>query len=406
MARQLTWTPLRLLALLLGGALLAVAILFARGQGAHAQASGYALWVVDQSNAADGGDRLYVYSSASWTEPAAVVPLGESAAAVGDGAGTRPHLLLFNNSGSHGILANVATGHVYVIRASDYAVVASIDVGEQAHGAMASPDDRWILAANQNGKRLARISADFATEQFVYDPSADLDLAALENPDQPDNAPICPVMYVGTNKAYVTLRGGGMYIVDTMATPMQVVRSYTKDEVAPAGCGGLVVGDRVYVNSGTIRDSHLYVFDAASDELLQSALMTPYGTDAHGMALVGGRYLWMANRALGDNIVVIDTLAERLDDAPLNVIDGFGAAPDLLDVSPGGDYVFVTLRGPKALTGGAGAIGETPGVAVLEVLDGGANGRLAAFLPIGDQSPESNADPHALAVWPPLTARP
>jgi hypothetical protein len=34
---------------------------------------------------------------------------------------------------------------VDVIRAADRAIVASIDLGDRAHAAMASPDDRWIL---------------------------------------------------------------------------------------------------------------------------------------------------------------------------------------------------------------------------------------------------------------------
>jgi len=40
-------------------------------------------------------------------------------------------------------------------------------------------------------------------------------------------------------------------VVDTAATPMQVVREYGKSQIAPAGCGGVAVGDKVYVNSGT-----------------------------------------------------------------------------------------------------------------------------------------------------------
>ena len=355
----------------------------------------YEVWTVDQSNAEDGGDQLYIYTAGSWSEPSDVVPLWARAAGVGDGAGTRPHFLLFNTAHTHGLLANVASGHVYVIRASDRAIVASIDVGDQAHAAMASPDDRWILVANQNGKRLARIEADFANEQFAYDPSADLDIGALQDDGNPDNAPICPVMYVGsTGKAYVTLRGGGMYVVDTAATPMRVTRSYSKDEIAPAGCGGVTGGNRVYINSGSARDGHLYVFDAATDDLITSTPTTQYGTDAHGMLLVADRYLWMGNRGLGDNVVILN--AETLELA--GMIEDVGPGPDLMDISPGGDLVFVTLRGPKALTGGPSAIGLTPGVAVLAVDQGGASGYRVEFIPIGSQEAGSAADPHAVAV--------
>ena len=375
---------------------MAVAML-AMGSGASAQAPGYELWVVDQANVANGGDILYVYTPGAWSEARELVHLSERAAGIGDGPGMRPHLLSWNSTQSHALLANVATGHVYVIRASDRTIVASIDVGEQAHGAVASPDDRWILAANQNGKRLARIRADFANEQFTYEPDADLDLKALEDEGHPDNAPICPVMYVGTGgKAYVTVRGGGLYVVNTMTTPMSVTREYNKDVIGSSGCGGLIgaSGDRVYINSGSAAGGSVYALNAATDEIVNSLSTAPFGTDAHGMALVGGRYLWIANRGDGDNIAVVDTRTLEI----VGKIDDVGAAPDLMELSPGGDLMFVTLRGPRALTGGPTAIGTTPGVAIMFVENGGANGRRVAFIPIGAQDESSHADPHALAI--------
>ena len=351
------------------------------------------VWVVDQADAANGGDRLYIFKGPGIAPE--VVPLGTAAQGVGDGAGNRAHLLLFNNAHTHGILANVATGHVYIIRASDRRIVASIDVGDQAHGAMASPDDRWILVANQNGKRLARIRADFQNEVFTYEPAADLNLGALEDPDHPDNAPICPVMYVGGHgKAYVTVRGGGMYVVDTTATPMQATRSYARAEIAPAGCGGVAVDRRVYVNSGSATSGHLHAFNAATDDLLRSIETTPAGTDAHGMAYVGNGYLWVANRGDGDNIMVIDLRTWEV----VSLIEDVGPAPDLIDLHPNGNVAYVSLRGPRALTGGPSAVGQTPGVAVIAIEDGGASGRRVDFWPLGDQSPDSQVDPHGIAV--------
>ena len=59
---------------------------------------------------------------------------------------------------------------------------------------------------------------------------------------------------------------------------------------------------------------------------------------------------------------------------------GFGQAPDLMDVSPDGGRVFMSLRGPNNLTGGPPAKGETPGLAVLDVRDGGRTGQRAFFV--------------------------
>jgi DNA-binding beta-propeller fold protein YncE len=150
----------------------------------------------------------------------------------------------------------------------------------------------------------------------------------------------------------------------------------------------------VYVNSGSPNDGHVYLFNAATDELMRTIPTTQYGSDAHGMAILGGRYLWMGNRGNGDNIVILDTTTQEI----VGKIDDVGAAPDLLDVSPGGELVFATLRGPGALTGGPSAIGETPGMAILFVDQGGAAGRRVAFVPIGQQGAGSPADPHAVAV--------
>jgi hypothetical protein len=284
-------------------------------------------------------------------------------------------------------------------------------VGDQAHGAVPSDDDRIALVANQNGKKLARIRTDYAAERYVHEAEADLDLGALEDAEHPDNAPICPLMFVdGARKAYVTVRGGGMYIVDAGATPMRVLRQYGRSQVAPAGCGGVVLGDKVYINSGAPTSSDLYVFDARTDALLKHLPLTPYGTDGHGLALAGGgRYLWFANRGNGDNVVVIDTARDEV----VNVLPDVGAAPDLMDLSPGalgrfrcepasavmclapgGTRAFVTLRPPNNLTGGPSGSGEGSGVAVMSIAENGRSGSRLFSFPVGTES----SDTHALAV--------
>jgi DNA-binding beta-propeller fold protein YncE len=360
----------------------------------------YEVWVIDQADAAKGGAKLYIYKKSQvegerYGGSPEVVDLNAAATGVGDGPGVRPHLIDFNKDHTYAVVANVASGHVYFMRASDRKIVASIDVGEQAHGAVVSPDGTLVLAANQNGKKLARIKADFEKGVFSYNKAEDLDLKALEDAGHPDNAPICPLLFSqGGKKAYVTVRGGGLYIIDTGVTPMKVVKSFTKDEVAPAGCGGLALGKKVYINSGTATSSNLYVFDSDTDTLKKSLDLSNVGKDGHGMVLVGtGRYLWMGLRA-SHNIAVIDTQT----DTQVGVITGFGNAPDIMDTSPKGDLVFIALRGPNNLTGGPTAKGQTPGMVVLQTKEIGASAAQASFLAIGDQSAASPVDPHVLAV--------
>ncbi|MGH2400887.1 MAG: YncE family protein, partial [bacterium] len=264
------------------------------------QVARYEVWTIDQADVARGGARLYIFDGQRLEsgQPGSpeVINLDTAAAGVGDGPGVRPHMIAFTSDYRHAIISNVASGHVYVMRTTDRRIIASVDVGEQAHHGEPSADGQWILVANQNGKRFARIRADFAAERFTYNRADDLNLSALENPGTPDNAPVCPLIVGG--KAYVTVRGGGLYIVDYRSTPMRVLRSYTREQVAPAGCGGGMVRDKVYVNSGTAETANLYVFAAASDALMKSMPLTWAGADGHGLLVVGGgRYLWMGNRA-------------------------------------------------------------------------------------------------------------
>ena len=349
-----------------------------------------------------GGNRLYIYNSSSFAGAAfsgtpQVIDLEAAAKNVGAGVGVRPHLLLFNNSHSHALLANVASGHVMFIDAATRKVVGNIDIGEQAHGAISSPDDRFAIAANQNGKKLARIATDYENNVFTHAPANDLDLKALEDAGHPDNAPICPILFAQSGfNVYVTLRGGGLFVVDTAATPMKVVKSFTKDEVAPAGCGGAVLGTKMYINSGTATSADLYLFDTQTDTLVQKVPLQSPGTDAHGMALVNRRYLWMGYRGEGDKVAIIDTSTNT----QVGTVSDVGQAPDLMDVSPAGDLVFVALRGPNNLTGGPSAKGATPGLAVLEVKQGGRDGGRKMFVPIGSQAADSTVDPHAVAVRP------
>ncbi|MGQ0569818.1 MAG: YncE family protein [Armatimonadota bacterium] len=361
-------------------------------------ASRYEVWTIDQADAARGGAWLYVYDGrgleAGQPDRPERVNLFTAAAGVGDGPGVRPHMVAFNSTFSHAVIANVASGHVYVIRGADRRIVASIDIGEQAHHAEVSPDGTLIVAANQNGKRLARIRADFASERFTYARADDLNLGAMEDPAHPDNAPICPVLY--REKAYVTVRGGGLYLVDYRATPMRVLRTYGREQIGPAGCGGVGLGDKVYINSGSAISSDLYVLDAASDQIIKHLRLSWTGSDGHGLVPTGrGRFLWVGNRA-DHNIAVINTNR----DAVVGLITGLGVAPDIMGVSPAGRHVFVALRGPNNLTGGPTAKGETPGMAILEVTEDGQGGRRVGFAPIGDQTSASQSDPHTLAVRP------
>jgi DNA-binding beta-propeller fold protein YncE len=263
-----------------------------------------------------------------------------------------------------------------------------------------APDGRRALVANQNDKKVTEIVTDYAGGKFRVGRVFDLEQAEglRDAVEFPDRAPICLAFTADGGKAYVTLRGGGLAVLafpNDAAQPAKLVKAFGKasDGFEPAGCGTIRAanGKRMYANSGAPAGGTFYVFDPAKDALIRTTPLASTGRDAHGVALVGN-YVWVANR-LTDTVAIMDPAG-----AVAGTIGGIGDAPDLLDTAPDGTRVFASLRGPKPATGSHDLAGTKPGVAVIEVRDRGKNGKLLFVLPIGDQTPDSNSDPHGIAV--------
>ncbi|MGH3022249.1 MAG: YncE family protein [Gaiellaceae bacterium] len=421
-------------------ALLAVLALALTGSAGGAGGKPYEVWAVDQSNTngTTSGGTLYIYDGGSLERRgAAAVPeridLGGAATQLClEQTGTapvRPHMVLFNERGAHALLSFVASGHVLFLDARTRTPVACIDVGVQAHAATPSPDESYAIVTNQNGKLLQRIATDYATGTFTLEPAATLDLANGTTPSgalrqdsalRPDNAPICALVDSSSGLAFVTLRGGGLFVVDPRATPMRIVAEYDRETIHGNGCGGLQAGERMYVNSGGGTAANLSEFDVYSFDLdafggggAPSAPNTPAPelvvsldgeemTDSHGMALVQrGRYLWVADR-MGNRIVVIRAASGRVVGSfPLTGALSDDPSLDLLDVAPDGRTAFVSLRGSLPLSGDPHAsTGSTPGVGVIDVRQGGRRGFLEAIARIAnvDAGGIDRADPHGIRV--------
>ncbi len=395
----------------------------------------FEVWAIDQSNTngtASGGT-LYVYDGPSLAGASAAsarperVDLGGAAQSLclarTGSVPVRPHMLAFDSSERYGIVAFVATGHVLFLDAATRAPVECIDVGAQAHAAFPTPDGSAVLVANQNGKLLQRITADFATGSFALDPAATLNLAACTTPSgapceapglRPDNAPICPVIDSSGRFAFVTLRGGGLFVVDVTATPLRIVAEYDRATIHPNGCGGVEANGKMYVNSGggtpaNLTELDLYAFRLADFSTSPSPPNSPQPLvvlsddgredgDAHGTVLTKhGRYLWMGDRG-GSRMLVVDTTTDEL-------VGEFAlperSAPDLFGAAPSGTRIFASLRGSVPLTGDPHvSMGSTPGVGVFRVEQGGRTGSFQAVARIAnvDAAGVDRADPHALAV--------
>lgn len=427
-------------------------------------AKDFEVWLVDQSNSfgkAYGG-AIYIYEGSDLSGKAASsatptkIDLGDDA--VGGVAHlcfsqtgvnpVRPHMLLFNSTHSHAILSFVTSGHVVIFEAASRTPIACIRMSPgainpmtgtpfiQAHAAFPAPDDSYILVANQNGKLLERINTDYITNTFEHDTAATLNLAAAVGsfptcitPNgvpcelagvRPNNAPICPIIDSSSNFGFITLAGGGLFVVDATQTPMQIVGEYTNAVVHGNGCGGIEANGSMYINSGAGTEAgnpsefDVYRFPL-SGYSASNAPNTPApvvvfsddtqppapARDSHGsVATKHERYLWVMDRGL--NVAeVFDTSS----DTHINTIDfngiRSGLAPDLADISPSGNRIFVSLRGPTPLSGSPHvATGDVPGLGVIEVTGGGKSGVLKSINPISnvDAGGVERADAHGIRV--------
>ncbi len=406
------------------------------------------VWIIDQSDSPgrDHGGTLYIFPGDalaghdfSAAMPSEVVDLGDDTSTLcleSTGANpVRPHMVLFNETQSHAMVAFVASGHVAFIDAINRQPVACLRMsksptGQQAHAAFPSPDGSYVIVANQNGKRLERIDTDYAANRFIHNEEATLDLATCETPSgapcqaegiRPDNAPICPVIDDSGDLAFVTLRGGGLLVVNPRTTPMTIVAEYDMDTVVGNGCGGVQVADQMYINSGGrpghLEHLNLYGFEVYRFPLADFAGDAPLATntpepvviysadgehDSHGMVATGDdSYVWVMDRH-GDVVEVFSVADDsHVTSIQLNGEFSDNAAPDLTDISPDGSRVYVAFRGPTPLSGDPHiATGATPGLGILEVTDGGANGRVIGLLRltnVGEDGVE-RADPHGLRV--------
>jgi hypothetical protein len=230
---------------------------------------------------------------------------------------------------------------------------------------------------------------------------------------RPSSRPVCPVIDRSDNFTFVTLAGGGLFVVDSRATPMSIVGEYDKGVIHPDGCGGAEARGQMYINSGGPLESDLYSFPLSGYSPLNppntpapTLILTHDGTnsDSHGLVPTKHeRFLWMAERS-SNNIFVVDTRSNSLVNQ-FALAGGVSSdpAPDLMDISPSGNRIFFSMRGPIPLTGNNptfnNAVGNTPGLGIIRVTQGGKSGAFFTRVPITNVvGGIERADPHGLRV--------
>ena len=426
----------------------AVAIVGTTGarSGEGGERASYEVWLIDQEDRLGAGvGTLHIFDGDELTaHPRSAVPEpidlgGKVGGFCEERTGStpaRPHMLVFNggdddrpSGNTHAVIAYVATGHVVFLDARERKPLECIDVGTQAHAAWPTPDQRHLIVANQNGKKLQRIATDYRNEIFRLEDEAEIDLAGCTTPSgaacqdpvlRPDNAPICPRTTRDGAFTFVTLRGGGMFVVDHNETPMRIVAEYDRSVVDDNGCGEMEAAGRMYVNSGAgptvppVEGDELYGHEVYSFELgkfhstprttpnrprahlVYSRDASDAKVDAHAVALTSFGLLWWGDRIEND-VTVVDPRANRVVSRfRLNGELSGDPAPDLFDISPDGDFMFSSLRGPNPSSGHE-AFGSTPGVGVIRVRSRGLRGRLIGVARVGRANSET-PDPHAIRV--------
>lgn len=389
----------------------------APGQAHVAPGHAHEVWLVDQSNSAGRtwGGAIYIYDPAQLRARAAsAVPekidLGGATSdlclAETGARPVRPHMITFSpGAESHAIVAFVASGHVVFFDAATRRPLRCFrtEVGaggaRQAHAIWPTPDGRHLLVANQNGKKFERIRTDYPAGVFVQEPMATIDLANCTTPNgqpcqapglRPDNAPICPFVPAGGRIAFVSLRGGGMLVLDATSTPMSVVAEYDSATIPRDGCGFVESAGWVYGNGGGGNAANLdgwFIYRVRADPALYSASNAPNQPprevidrderefrDAHGVARTrNDKYVWFFDR--NANVVEIFRSDSGRKVGTVNIADpavSLDPTPDLVGEAPDGRFMYVSLRGPAPLSGDPHAsTGSTPGLLVLEVLQDG-----------------------------------
>jgi hypothetical protein len=403
----------------------------------------FEVWLVDQSNSNGKtfGGTIYIYdgddlvANRSQATAADVIDLGGAVSTMcmaATGANpVRPHMLVFNSTDAYAALSFVASGHVVFFNAVTRQPLACFrtEVGaggaRQAHAAWATHDDRFVLVANQNGKKLERIRTDYANEQFTQEPAATLDLAGCTTPNgapcqdptlRPDNAPICPFNASDNGPAFVSLRGGGMLVVDWTTTPMAIVGEYDRTNVPANGCGFAEARGWVYGNGGGATATNLDQFTVYRMPMAGYSASNVPNTpgvqilfddetperDAHGVAVTKHeRYVWVGDRDANVAEIFHSDSGSRV--GTVDVVSEFSSdpTPDLFAASPDGKYLFASTRGPNPLTGDPhSSQGSTPGMLIIRVFQAGSDGRVEGLVGISnrDAGGVERADAHGIRM--------
>jgi DNA-binding beta-propeller fold protein YncE len=307
------------------------------------------IWVTDQAK-----DSIYIVNGTTHKIDHTLTPK--------DGVGGNPHMLVFDNAGEYAYVANMETGDMSVIRASDRTIIETIKTEPGAHAALPTNNRDKVIVANTPSRSLSIIETDVENEEFTLIETVNIEekYEILQDSERfPAPTPVCHFFTADDSHFYVTLGGGGLLVIETET--LNLVKAYDKNVVAPHGCGLILSPDetKMYANAGSDKLGELYVFDTETHELLKT--VDTRGFDAHGVAITPDEQnLWVVNRA-SNNASIFDLETNEI----INQVSYVGDSPDLMKFSPNGQWAYVTTRGPKPATGTHMIAGDRPGLSII-----------------------------------------
>ena len=212
----------------------------------------FEIWAADQSDTDPaGGGRLFIWNGAEISKNAQrakpeVIDLAEAAKAADCQVGRRPHMLLANYTKppTHVIISHTASPALFFVRVKDRTVAGCLEI--DAHAATATPDNSMVIAADIGDQLLTKIRTDYRKETFEA-----IETLMLGQPEiltalgTKTAGPICLEFTADSRFAYVTLKMGGLLVIDVGSpdgrNPMTVAKVYPAATVPGIGCGAFRV---------------------------------------------------------------------------------------------------------------------------------------------------------------------
>lgn len=347
----------------------------------EAEDLGYEVWALDQ-----GKDNVYVYEPADEEDDdddefELVDDIDLNALEGVPDEDVVPHMIDYTEDYDYAVIACTAGARTLIFDTEERELVGNVETGAGSHFAGVHPDEEYIHVDVIGVSEIVRVEADFDDEEFEVVDRIATDADEIDALHESSD-PICH-QYDGNNRSIHTMgpsyNHGAVLVVDH--DEFEVVESWSHDEL-PANCGTTPhpEEDKFYLTAGLPSNpeedvegvGEYYVLDTAEDEIVVEEESN--GIDTHGFWFTpDGDELWTLNRETNDGLILDPETDEVIEE-----IDAFGPAtgeqyderdaPDIMWASPDGQYMFVTLRSPSPLSGGAhAATGVTPGFVVFDV---------------------------------------